>query len=528
MRNRLRYSACAAFLAIFGLVLGCGGGTEPDDPGTPSAVSVAGGQNQTGTVGQSLPAPLVVRVITDKNRAVANQPVEFTVISGGGSLTARFDTTDASGLAQSFWTLGTQAAATHQVVVTAFSATTNAPLTPATFNAIPRAGAPASMAQLSHSGQGFVNEPMPDSLGVIVHDLYGNPVADADITWTVLSGGGQVSPATARTNAQGVSKARFTLGAGRTQLARASLGGVSATFTISAKERPSGTKVILPSRPYALDISPCGVMYAPRLDAASAARFELPSKNPSAHVTVGFTPTDVSFDAAGAKAFVSNQASGTGPGGSVSVIDVATNTVALTIPVPDRAFVTRTSPSGDKLYIGSANGLVYAYSFATGQVVNSVVVGDVPQHFVFSPDGTKLYVSMRDAGRVVEVDLSTHNITRTFQSTYGVQEAVVAPDGSELYVANQSGWLEIWNLATGAKTQDILLGNGPWAMTLSPDQAKLYVGILFDGEVAVVHRATRVVERYINVEGVPRRIRFAPDNTTIVIANESGYLTFIP
>jgi len=129
---------------------------------------------------------------------------------------------------------------------------------------------------------------------------------------------------------------------------------------------------------------------------------------------------------------------------------------------------------------------------------------------------------------VMEIDTRTNTVTRTFGSTYGIQEAVVAPDGSELYVANQSGWLEIWNLATGLRTTQVTLGNGPWALTLSPDRSRLYAGILFDGEVAIINRATRAVERYINVEGVPRRIKFGPDNTTIVIANESGYVTFIP
>jgi YVTN family beta-propeller protein len=508
-------------VSLLAVISACSG-SGPDDPGTPTALVAMAGHDQSGPVGQPLSSPLVVRAVTDKNQPIANQPVEFTIISGGGSLTARVDTTDQSGLAQTFWTLGTNASVQHRVVATAFSATTNAPLTPATFSAIPVAGPPATMTRLLGDGQGFVNEPVSDSLGVRVSDLYGNPIGNVAVTWTVLSGGGQVSPATMSTNAQGIAKARFTLGSGRTQRAQAAVGGVSATFTYTARERPSGTKVALPSRPYALDISGAGVIYAPRLDAGSAARFDLPSRSPSSHVTVGGTPTDVSFDAAGAKAYVSNQS------GSVSVIDVATNTVTLTIPVPDRAFVSHTSPTGDRLYIGSANGTVYAYSFATGQFVNSVIVGDVPQHFVFSPDGSKLYVSMRDVGRVVEVNLSSHTITRTFQSTYGVQEAVVSPDGAELYVANQSGWLEIWNLTTGAKALDVPLGNGPWAMTLSPDQTKLYVGILFDGEVAVVNRATRVVERYINVEGVPRRIRFGPDNTTIVIANENGYLTFIP
>ena len=382
---------------------------------------------------------------------------------------------------------------------------------------------PDTMVRLTGDGEGFVNEALPDSLAVLLLDSAGAPLANANVTWIAVSGGGQFSPVTSRSNAQGVAKSRFTLGTGRIQTARASAaGGVGVMFSYLARERPSGTKVPLNSRPYALAINGAGVIYAPRLDAGSAARMELPSRNLVAHVTVGSIPTDVSFDATGAKAFVSNQ------GGSVSVIEVATNTVTQTIPVPDRAFVSRTSPNGSRLYIGSANGTVYAYEFATGTFVNSVGVGDVPQHLAFSPDGTRLYVSMRDLGRVAEVNLATHTVDRIFQSTYGVQEAVVAPDGAELYVANQMGWLEIWNLATGAKTLDIPLGEGPWAMTLSPDQTKLYVGLLFDGEVAVVKRTTRVVERYINVEGVPRRIRFGPDNTTIVIANESGYVTFIP
>jgi YVTN family beta-propeller protein len=294
------------------------------------------------------------------------------------------------------------------------------------------------------------------------------------------------------------------------------------SFAAAARYQGSARNVALSNRPYALAINRNGVMYAPRLDAASAARFDLPAINPSGHVSVGTIPTDVSFDRTGGRAFVSNQ------GGSVSVIDVATNTVSRTIPVRDRAFVSLISPDDELLYIGSAIGSVYVYDLDTGTYTDSVTVGDVPQHLTFHPDGVRLYVSMRDAGRVVEIDTRTNAIVRTFSSTYGIQEAVVAPDGCELYVANQSGWLEVWNLGTGAKTDDITLGNGPWALAMSPDRSKLYAGILFSGEIAVINRSTRVVEEYIDVGGTPRRIKFAPDNATMVIANEAGYITFIP
>ena len=306
------------------------------------------------------------------------------------------------------------------------------------------------------------------------------------------------------------------------QVSNAAWDGVSPRFAHVANQQPAGRDVALSSRPYALAINGSGVVYAPRLDAASAARFDLPAITPTGHVPVGTIPTDVSFDRTGNRAFVSNQ------GGSVSVIDVASNSVTRTIPVRDRAFVSLISPNDNLLYIGSAIGKVYVYDLGGERYTDSVTVGDVPQHLAFHPDGVRLYVSMRDDGRVVEVDTRTNDIVRSFVSTPGVQEAVVAPDGCELYVANQSGWLEVWDLGTGAQTAEVALGDGPWALTLSPDRSKLYAGILFSGEVAVINRATRVVEQYLDVGGIPRRIKFAPDNTTIVIANEAGYVTFIP
>ena len=310
------------------------------------------------------------------------------------------------------------------------------------------------------------------------------------------------------------------------RFAYAAMDETTPSVAYAASQQGSATTVALSSRPYALAISGSGVMYAPRLDAASAARFDLPGTNPTGHVSVGSIPTDVSFDRTGTRAFVSNQ--GSFGSGSVSVIDVASNTVSRTIPVRDRAFVSLISPDDNVLYIGSAIGKVYVYDLGAARYTDSVTVGDVPQHLTFHPDGVRLYVSMRDDGRVVEIDTRTNKIVRAFGSTYGIQEAVVAPDGCELYVANQSGWLEVWNLGTGLKTDEVALGDGPWALTLSPDESKLYAGILFSGEVAVINRSTRVVEQYIDVGGIPRRIKFAPNNTTIVIANEAGYITFIP
>jgi hypothetical protein len=53
---------------------------------------------------------------------------------------------------------------------------------------------------------------LPDSLAVQLRTPAGAPVQGADVTWAVTAGGGQVSPTTARTDAQGRARAVWTMG----------------------------------------------------------------------------------------------------------------------------------------------------------------------------------------------------------------------------------------------------------------------------------------------------------------------------
>ena len=54
--------------------------------GVAEAMNVISGNNQTGTVGAKLSAPLVVKMVDAANKAVANYPVDITVTRGGGSI----------------------------------------------------------------------------------------------------------------------------------------------------------------------------------------------------------------------------------------------------------------------------------------------------------------------------------------------------------------------------------------------------------------------------------------------------------
>ncbi len=75
---------------------------------------------------------------------------------------------------------------------------------------------------------GAAGTALSESLAVIVRDVDANPLAGVNVTFTVTAGGGTVSPGSRATNASGIAKTRFTLGAGAgTQTVNAGTGSLA-------------------------------------------------------------------------------------------------------------------------------------------------------------------------------------------------------------------------------------------------------------------------------------------------------------
>ena len=159
---------------------------------TPVLTAVASSLNQSGTVGQALPSPLAVRVTNAGGTPLAGITVTFNVTTGGGSLNQLSTTTDASGNASVVLTLGTKVGV-DSVAATATNG--NA----VSFAATAVAGAPAQLIAVS---QDSVAVPVgtPTTIVVKAVDVYGNPVANAQLSWTADNG----ATVTAASQATGV------------------------------------------------------------------------------------------------------------------------------------------------------------------------------------------------------------------------------------------------------------------------------------------------------------------------------------
>lgn len=109
---------------------------------------------------------------------------------------------------------------------------------------------PTSLSILSGDGQsGQVGSQLADSVRVKVSDVGGNGVPGVGVNWSVLTGGGSVSPGSSVTNSSGIAAAAFTLGPAqgeqRAQAEAAGLTGSPAVITATGMPSSGGGGVTL-------------------------------------------------------------------------------------------------------------------------------------------------------------------------------------------------------------------------------------------------------------------------------------------
>ncbi len=190
----------SSILAALALVTACT--LEPTEPIEPTlAIASGGGEGQTGTVGSTLPLPIVVQV-TGTSGSTNDQILNYVVTSGGGSLFADVVLTGTpasgpfakmSGIGQNRWTLG-PAAGAQTVEARLIDPKTGATLTQAVFHATALAGN-ASRLTLSAGDrqQATAGTAVDTAPAVRVTDQAGNPSSGVPITFQVTSGGGSIT-----------------------------------------------------------------------------------------------------------------------------------------------------------------------------------------------------------------------------------------------------------------------------------------------------------------------------------------------
>ena len=174
--------------------------------GVSKTLEIVSGDDQEGLPGAALDKAFVVEVRNQSDKPLPEVQVTFSVTNGGGTLSATSVTTDANGRAESRLTLGPNLG-TNTVTVSVAGITQAE-----TFNA-EGIRIPETLEIISGKDQeGLPGEALAKPFVVEVRDQTDKPLPDAQVTFSVASGGGTLSLTSATTESSGRAESTLTLG----------------------------------------------------------------------------------------------------------------------------------------------------------------------------------------------------------------------------------------------------------------------------------------------------------------------------
>ncbi|MHB8871799.1 MAG: hypothetical protein ACYC5G_05080 [Candidatus Doudnabacteria bacterium] len=233
MRQHLRYLT-AALAATGVLATSSCKKDSPVEPLKAASIVAVSGSGQTARINAALTNAIVVKVLDQHGAAFAGAAVTFTA-TGGGTVTGSA-TTNASGNAQTNWTLGNTPGS--QSVNACVAGVTSC----ATFTAIATVPIATSLQKLSGDGQTAAgNTAFATKPSVKVLDETGAAMAGVSVTFTVTGGSGSITGGSATTNATGIATVGNWIAGpiGGVHKLRASAAGITSTVEFTSTGTPA-------------------------------------------------------------------------------------------------------------------------------------------------------------------------------------------------------------------------------------------------------------------------------------------------
>lgn len=132
----------------------------------------------------------------------------------------------------------------------------------------------------------------------------------------------------------------------------------------------------------------------------------------------------------------------------------------------------------------------------------------------FTPDGHRVYVSIRDQHSVAAIDTATRTVIARVRVGRGPIQVHATPDSRFVYVANQGSertpgdTVSVIDVPTNSVVKTIVTGKGAHGVAASDDGRWVFVTNIVAGTVSVIDAASREVVATFAVGKGPNGITF--------------------
>jgi YVTN family beta-propeller protein len=235
-------------------------------------------------------------------------------------------------------------------------------------------------------------------------------------------------------------------------------------------------------------------------------------------------PSAIAITPDGTKAYVANY----GGSGTVTAITLS-NGATSTIPVGKKPIGVAITPDGATAYVANQqDGTVTPITTATdhpGAPINVGGAGAVTDGVAVSPDGTAVYAVNNGLNSVVPITVATNTPRTPIRGIITHPTAIaITPDGSTAYITefgasgSVPGQVVPMTLSNSSLGTPIAVGNGPYDITITPDQASAYVADSNNGGAGAVTQialSTNTAGSTIAVGNGPEAVAITPDQAPI-------------
>lgn len=237
--------------------------------------------------------------------------------------------------------------------------------------------------------------------------------------------------------------------------------------------------------------------------------------------TTGSGPHEVTSTPDGKLAFVANYE---GPGDSISVIDVAARKELRKIPLDTfrgpHGIVA--SAYGKKVYATCERSqTVIELDIATEKITRSFKTGQNGTHMLaLTPDGKKLYTANIASGTSSPVDLTSGVVGDPIPTGPGCEGIDITPDGKQVWTTNnQAATVSVISTETNQVLATLACPGFPIRVKITPDGKRALVSCPMTNDLAVFDVATRKELQRVATGVAPVGVLIAPDGKLAYVAN---------
>ncbi|WP_165371503.1 hypothetical protein [Pseudolysobacter antarcticus] len=219
-------------------------------------------------------------------------------------------------------------------------------------------------------------------------------------------------------------------------------------------------------------------------------------------------------------AYVTNRTDAT-----VSVIDIATNTVVATVPVGANPYSATVSHDNARIYVANFSDNSISIIDAISNTVTTTLTNFCtnPAWVTITPDGSEAWVSCFNGGIVQRLNLASNTVTGTVSGMSRPLGIAFKHDGSRAYIVCNSGFtLRVIDTATNTQVGSIGTGFNAIDVSIDPTDHYAYVVANGDNRIDILDLTGQASPNYYSLPSPPVALTLNSAGTRIYTTTNSG------